>query len=150
MPVGEAFSAGLLHDVGAALLFRHDRERYDIVLTAAGHDEARRCALERAVFGLEHGEAGAIALAAWGLPDYLVEAVRQHHADLDEITEPLALLVSGGEAVTAVMVRDDPGVADRLDVALTAAGLEGVPSASIVEQLRAEIARLNGLFATAA
>lgn len=150
MPVGEAFSAGLLHDVGAVLLFRHDRERYDVVLTAAGHDEARRCALERAVFGLEHGEAGAIALAAWGLPASLVEAVRQHHADLDEITEPLALLVSGGEAVTAVMVRDDPGVADRLDVALTAAGLEGVPSASIVEQLRAEIARLNGLFATAA
>jgi putative nucleotidyltransferase with HDIG domain len=150
VPVGEAFSAGLLHDVGAALLFRHDPERYDVVLTAAGFDEGRRCALERAVFGLDHAGAGAIALGAWGLPGYLVEAVRQHHHDLDAITEPLALLVSGGEAVAAVMVRDDPGVAARLDVALAAAGLDGIPGVRIVEDLRAEVARLDGLFVAAA
>lgn len=150
LPVGEAFSAGLLHDVGAALLFRHDRERYEVVLAAAGLDEGRRCALERAVFGLDHAEAGAIALGAWGLPVHLVESVRQHHWDLDAITEPLALLVSGGEAVAVVMVFDDPGVAARLDVALSAAGLEGIPSGQVVEDLRAEIARLEGLFVAAA
>src|SRR3954453_9870959 len=49
----QAFSAGLLHDVGAALLFRHDQAAYERVLFLSP-DEHNRVAVELDHFELTH------------------------------------------------------------------------------------------------
>lgn len=143
IPVGDAFSAGLLHDLGAALLFRHDPERYDVVLAAAGEDEGRRTVLERAVFGMDHAEAGAIVLREWNLPAWLVEAVAGHHADPETAREPITRVVWAGEAIAALMLHDDAAVLPRLEAVLTMAGVHDAPISTFVETLRAEVGRLE-------
>lgn len=75
---GEAFSAGLLHDVGTALVFRRARERYDEVAAAVlGGRELIEA--EGAILGVDHGELGARAVAALGFRADAVEAIRCHH-----------------------------------------------------------------------
>ncbi len=142
-PVGDAFSAGLLHDLGAALLFRHDRERYDVVIAAAGEDEGRRTVLERAVFGMDHPEAGALVLREWGLPVWLVDAVAHHHDDPETMGEPVTRIVWAGEAIAALLVHDDAAVVPRLEAALAVAGVRDVSVSTFVETLRAEVGRLE-------
>jgi putative nucleotidyltransferase with HDIG domain len=75
----EAFTAGLLHDVGRLVLAMRFREEYWRAVGGASEAEAveRTEALE---FGVDHTEVGGWILEAWNLPPSIVEAVRVHHA----------------------------------------------------------------------
>src|SRR3954467_3120395 len=55
----DAFSSGLLHDLGSALVFRRAPRRYDAVLELlAGDPELTRVEAERQEFGMTHAEVG--------------------------------------------------------------------------------------------
>lgn len=79
----EAFTAGLLHDVGRLVIAVRFRDLYWD--TVGGGTEAEVAgaepiaALERGTFGVDHAEVGGWLLEAWSLPPTIVEAVRQHH-----------------------------------------------------------------------
>jgi HD-like signal output (HDOD) protein/CheY-like chemotaxis protein len=77
--VDEAFTAGLLHDVGrlilATLLTESDR-KIDRLLR---NNPASRLDIERAELGATHTEIGAYLLTLWGLPDSIIEATAFHH-----------------------------------------------------------------------
>ncbi len=75
----EAFTAGLLHDIGRLVMATKLGELYWETLAAAAPEQAIE-ALENATFGVDHAEVGGWLLEAWGLPQGIVEAVRQHHA----------------------------------------------------------------------
>ncbi len=77
-PPDDAFSAGLLLDVGTALLRRHDPVRYTEVLRLIGTGKLQIEA-ERAVFGLTHPEVSAVALERLRFPARVVDAVAEHH-----------------------------------------------------------------------
>ncbi|HLO67855.1 MAG TPA: response regulator [Holophaga sp.] len=83
----DAFTGGLLHDVGLLILAAGLPDRYGAVgdLLAEGHDIL---AAEMQVLGVHHGEVGAHLLGMWGLPAPVVEAVATHHAPplLDPLT----------------------------------------------------------------
>ena len=74
----EAFSAGLLHDVGKLILMAYAAEDYAriVQLTKDGWDPL---AAEREVFGIGHDLVGGYLLSLWGLPQSLVESVAFHH-----------------------------------------------------------------------
>lgn len=75
----EAFTAGLLHDVGKLILAASLPDTYQKALAAS---KAQRIPLWRAeeeVFGTSHAEVGAYLLGLWGLPTSIVEAVAWHH-----------------------------------------------------------------------
>jgi putative nucleotidyltransferase with HDIG domain len=74
----EAFTTGLLHDVGQLVLALRFKEMY--------WDTARRATstehlvgLEQLTLGVDHAEVGSWLLEAWNLPALMVEAVRRHH-----------------------------------------------------------------------
>ncbi len=76
---GQAYTAGLLHDIGKLALAQNFEEDYQRTLKEA---EARNLPLyevEELVFGGTHAETGAYLLAVWGLPLSIVEAVADHH-----------------------------------------------------------------------
>jgi putative nucleotidyltransferase with HDIG domain len=99
----DAFSAGLQHDIGAALLYRSDPGTYADAIS--GRSSTARLEAERDAFGIDHPEAGAMALEAWQLPQIFVRAIRTHHHPIDSVN-PLAQAVILGQSVAE---RIDPG-----------------------------------------
>ena len=76
--VHQAFTAGLMHDIGRMLLAQASPARYR--RCQAREDEGGDLlAAEREIFGRTHAEVGAYLLALWGLPAAIVEAVAFHH-----------------------------------------------------------------------
>jgi HD-like signal output (HDOD) protein len=74
---GDAFSLGLLHTLGAALL--HQRGP-GVQLCLPQPDDARGLlASERERFGETHDELAARALATWHMPARLCELIARHH-----------------------------------------------------------------------
>lgn len=76
----EAFTAGLLHDIGKVILRIRFTEVYDRLATVGG--ETPLVIRERDAFGVDHGRAGAWLGASWQLPEVIVDACREHHADV--------------------------------------------------------------------
>jgi putative nucleotidyltransferase with HDIG domain len=76
----EAYTAGLLHDIGKPLLDRYGGAPYEQVedLIAQGVPEL---AAERQVYGCDHAEVGRAVSQHWGFPEKLVEAIGCHHTE---------------------------------------------------------------------
>jgi putative nucleotidyltransferase with HDIG domain len=81
----EIFTAGLLHDIGRAVLNLRFPAEYAAAASATGPDRLER---ERAAFGIDHTQAGAWLAEAWSLPQSIVETAACHH---DPITPGMPL-----------------------------------------------------------
>lgn len=75
----EAFTAGLLHDIGQLILAANYPDDYARTLKIAKEQGIPAEQAEFQVFGTSHAELGAYLLATWGLPWSVVEAVALHH-----------------------------------------------------------------------
>lgn len=65
----EAFIAGLMHDMGAVLMFSHDQERYGKVMQLIHGEGCASAAAEQAVFGFDRFQVGREAVSQWKLPE---------------------------------------------------------------------------------
>jgi putative nucleotidyltransferase with HDIG domain len=97
---GQAFTAGLLHDVGKLVLGLRLGESYWAMLDEAAERQTTTAAVELEAFGCQHATVGGWLLQLWRLPPALVDPVAQHH-------EPLA--AEFGLDLSNVL-----GLADRL------------------------------------
>lgn len=70
-PAGEAFAAGLLHDIG--ILFLDQR------LGDGGEGKAQDVAALERLSGVPHGDTGAWIAEQWHLPSSVAECIRHHH-----------------------------------------------------------------------
>jgi putative nucleotidyltransferase with HDIG domain len=95
----EAFTAGLLHDVGKLVFASNQPQKYREALNTAKQSSIPVWQAERHVFGVSHGEVGAYLLGLWGLPLGIVEAAALHHA-------PVVAGARQVSALTAVHVAD--------------------------------------------
>ena len=139
----EAFSAGLLHDIGAALLYRRDPLAYQRVLDAADFDPEALLALEQAELGTTHPELGARAMDAWRFPPAFVRAVQHHHRDPRDVVGTLTRAVIVGETLArtvAPTALHEPVLSPR--VALDSAGLRSVDPAPLLREIERELSQL--------
>lgn len=75
----QAFTAGVLHDVGKLILLDNLSTQYLELVTHARKQRQPLSELEQEVLGATHADVGAYLLDLWGLPAPLVEAVALHH-----------------------------------------------------------------------
>lgn len=75
----EAFSAGLLHDVGMLVLGRNDSVKYLEILRRARERGVGLDTVEMEELGTTHAVVGAYLLGVWGLPFLMAETIAFHH-----------------------------------------------------------------------
>jgi HD-like signal output (HDOD) protein/CheY-like chemotaxis protein len=83
LEVEQAYTAGVLHNVGTLVLAANLPDRVSAVLAKASTDGIPEWEAERSEFGVSHAEVGAYLLGLWGLSDPIVEAVAYHHRPND-------------------------------------------------------------------
>ncbi len=88
----EAFTLGLLHDIGKLVLAQLDETTARAVEERAAVPETPLVDAEWEVLGTDHAEAGFLLAQRWGLPGIIAEVIRWHHRP-QRSEEPLALLV---------------------------------------------------------
>lgn len=142
----EAMCAGLLADVGQALLFRAAPSAYQRLLE--GHEGDALPEAERAWCGLDHPRLGALGLAAAGLSPELCEAVGRHHETLGSDAGPLARAVRAGVVLARGVDVGDLSDAAYVELpALTGGALQAEQGASLALQAAAEAAALSAALA---
>ena len=82
---GQAFTAGLLHDVGKLVLGLRLGDTYWSLLDDARH-MGGAAAAEQEAFGCNHATVGGWLLQLWGMPPALVDPVALHTERLDPST----------------------------------------------------------------
>ena len=82
----EAYTAGLLHDIGKLALAVNLDEAYRDALNVGREKNLPASEVERQAFGATHAEAGAYLLSLWGLPAGVIEAVAGHHLPARELS----------------------------------------------------------------
>ena len=89
-----AYTAGLLHDVGRLALLAGYPKEYSALVTTSIEDSLGLVDAERAMFDIDHCEAGAYLASDWGFSEDLREAIVQHHAVLPPAGGGLPALVN--------------------------------------------------------
>ncbi|MBI5432005.1 MAG: HDOD domain-containing protein [Planctomycetes bacterium] len=75
-----AYLAGLLHDIGRFLIFEQDPQALSDSSVRGRPAAPTLIEAERARFGVEHAEVGAMLCRHWGLPTAVCDIVRLHHS----------------------------------------------------------------------
>jgi putative nucleotidyltransferase with HDIG domain len=147
LPSSDAFSAGLLHDIGAALLFRRAPHRYDEVLARCAREGIGVAEAERNEFGMTHADVGGAALASMRFPDTLIEAVGKHHDDLSTVEGVLARVVIASDSIAHELGAGDEGSVP-VEEALHALDMPAEAQASLLDEVRQDQDNLAGFLTT--
>ena len=107
----EAYSAGLLADVGLLVLAQVDTKGYIKLYEKVGHSQLL-IESERERYGFHHGQLGARLLNRWNLPLALTEAVSEHHA-CPTTDRPLAMITHIADVLAdALWTPESPRVSE--------------------------------------
>lgn len=113
-----AFTAGLLHDIGALLLVTA-RPAYSARVMALSNEQ--NCSLqlaEQQVLGFDHAAVGSALTLRWRFPPAISQAVAYHHQPQDAATPTLADVVHTANALAHQLDRD--ATADSLAASIDA------------------------------
>ncbi len=75
----EAFTCGLLHDMGKMVLLRNRSALYTEILNEVYRGTSTFCEIETRTFGFSHAHVGALLASKWRFPAQLVEGILYHH-----------------------------------------------------------------------
>ena len=91
---GEAFVAGLIHDIGKLIMSQKISEEYKAVIAEVKATCRPMHVVEEEMLGVTHCDVGAWLTHHWNLPPELVEAVAVHHSPgVAEVNPRLAIIV---------------------------------------------------------
>ncbi len=91
---GEAFTAGLLHDLGIPIIYKYFNKEYKEIIAKVASNKSSYLDVELDLLGLTHQEIGMYLLERWNLPLSLSEAVAFHHnpSDAEHFPELTAII----------------------------------------------------------
>ncbi len=147
----DAYMAGLLHDVGFLLIYRHMYRRF-LRLVGELQNDTYLPSLEHAAYAFDHAQLGSYVARQWEFPPAVTDAIQYHH-DVDAYTGPHRDLVHVVAATdylctragwTALGVQNLPLPPDSVYRAL---GLDQVALAIIWEQLLPTLEKATALAA---
>lgn len=140
----DAFLAGLLSQIGRAVLAIGASKEYTDVLARAQQIPADLPPIETAILGEAYPSIGAQLLRSWGIPESIcsaIEKIREPNGDQD--TYPLATVLHVAEIVAGIVCPDTKGALPDSQTFVEAAGrLLGIESercADIISEISRKI-----------
>lgn len=122
-PVDDAYTAGILHDVGWLL--------------------AASNGLQDGDHGVDHGTAGADLLARWNFPERTIAAVQRHHPRAAAgVVDPLSRIVVAAHALAAAIGATSPEPAIDTRDALRLVGLDA-RAPQVIAEVEQELATMT-------
>jgi HD-like signal output (HDOD) protein len=97
---GDAFTAGLLHTFGTALL--HQLRPGPGPCLPPPTDPVAHARTELDLYGIGHADAAAIVLDAWNLPTHITQVIAGHHRPVVETSPPLTRALAGARILTTL------------------------------------------------
>ncbi len=85
---GEAFVAGLLHDIGKVILNQYFNKEFQIIMQKSSNGVSLETA-ENDTIGTSHSQIGAWLAEKWNLPKLISETILFHHNPWDSKKEPV-------------------------------------------------------------
>ncbi|MFZ6742155.1 HDOD domain-containing protein [Undibacterium sp. JH2W] len=77
--VDVAFTAGLLHDIGALVLATCYSEAYERVLTQRQEQQSSQYETEKQILGIDHTVVGETLATQWNFSEVMIKAIAGHH-----------------------------------------------------------------------
>jgi HD-like signal output (HDOD) protein len=77
--VGEAFVAGLLHDIGRLVIARYLPDEFQEIQEKLSHQKLPLWTIEMDVLGMSHAEIGGSLTKKWNIPEPITDAINYHH-----------------------------------------------------------------------
>ncbi len=120
----EAFTAGLLHDMGKVVLAGFFKDELSRILELAGDRKTTFIAAEEKLQMCPHSMVGSLLAQRWSLPDPFIKAIQYHHSAVDR-SEQIKLIgvVDAGNRIVHMMAGDngyrlapEPGQAVKEDL----------------------------------
>lgn len=141
----EAFSAGLLHDIGKMVILCNLINACDEIDRLRQEETARDVVLEERVLGTTHAAIGAILTEKWNLDEAICHAIGVHHSPDPEAPGLAGLLHVADQLAHFAFDEDDEFDApakDLIDPAVEhGLGISSDDLVDWVEQLRADYAQ---------
>ncbi|OHD64594.1 MAG: hypothetical protein A2176_08905 [Spirochaetes bacterium RBG_13_51_14] len=81
--IENVYMAGLLHDLGKIILLATDKKLVRTIADIVNNRKITTTTLEEISVGISHSTIGALISNKWNFPDYLIEAIKHHHAPLN-------------------------------------------------------------------
>jgi putative nucleotidyltransferase with HDIG domain len=137
-----AYTAGVLHDIGRMAMAVGSPRLYGQVALQPVDQPREMLAAERALYGTDHCQAGAVLAKSWHLPDAFSEIIAHHHDDdaqtRDDVPSIVAAscLLADALGFGVVRYREPLSYADILN---SVRNLHGVPADS--DELASELTR---------
>ncbi len=124
---GEAYTAGLLHDIGRFLMLAHNPQQFQMVEQARWDGPEELARIEVGWFGYTHADLGYLALHQWHLPEAFAVVARDHHRGVPAVAgegkvESLLALLADVDGLATLVAREGLGWFD--DAMCSAAWLE--------------------------
>ena len=80
---GQAYTAGLLHDIGKVVLDQYVNSAYPLFYRKLLDEGRSFLETEKAVLGIDHTEIGSELARRWSFPESLIDVIRFHHRPED-------------------------------------------------------------------
>lgn len=135
----EAFTAGVVHNIGRLALDQHRPAMFGEALAYAGQHSVSLEEAERAVLGFTDAELGAALGRQWDFPAPLVAAIEHHDWKPEQLTEPQSLT---GFIVRARAFARSHGSSDGVE---PPAGRTDPPAEWLLPPLAPSLARVGGI-----
>jgi predicted Zn finger-like uncharacterized protein len=100
---GDAFSAGLIHDVGKLVLDHYVLERKDEFNRITAGGRRSMLAAEQRLLGLDHADIGFEVCQHWNIPGSISKAIRYHHTPGKSDQDILSYIVFMADSIANIV-----------------------------------------------
>jgi HD-like signal output (HDOD) protein len=95
----DAFTSGLIHDVGKLILDQYVKERWELFQNFMDDGEHTFLDAEKKILDLDHAEVASEVCKKWNIPEPLTIAIRYHHHPSQSNGSELAYIVHVADAI---------------------------------------------------